>query len=267
MRMTMFHLSKNSDFPKEVQIHQLREQLQHLILKIMSDQDWFWSVAFVWWTALRICYDLQRYSEDLDFSLIDGTNYDFLWWTKKITKELKYYGLSVDAKYKQWTIDNCYFRFTNILQEKGLSQIKTQKLSIKIEIDTQAPWWWDLEKHIINTGSSLYPLKTYDLPSLFAGKLHALLWRSFVKGRDWYDLVWYLTQSIIPNYTLLEQATQQTEWKKLRLDKEKIKKLLLDKLDTITMVQLLDDVEYFLMHPSEKNILDISSLQALLHRW
>ncbi|PID34752.1 MAG: hypothetical protein CR971_01555, partial [candidate division SR1 bacterium] len=251
--------------PKEIQIHQLREQLQLLLLKIISDKKYFKNIAFLGGTALRICHNLQRYSEDLDFSLIENKGYDFLDILHKITKELEHYGLQTDIKYKTGTVDNAYIRFPNILQQAGLTDISSQKLSIKLEIDTNPPQGYSVEKQLINN-TFIFPLLVFDLPSLFAGKLHAILYRKFIKGRDRYDLVRYLSNRIIPNFTLLQYSEKQTGITSLTTNTQELKQKILNKLKTTSKKTLLNDVGVFLMHPSERELLSLENIKNLVEK-
>ncbi|MBT7087575.1 nucleotidyl transferase AbiEii/AbiGii toxin family protein, partial [bacterium] len=116
----------------------LREYLQLLILKIIEEKGYFQNIAFVGGTAVRILYDLPRFSEDLDFSSIKKLNFkDFL---TNIKKELELYGFEIEITFKETkTVKNSFIKFKNILQELNITNQIDQKLSIKIEIDSNPP--------------------------------------------------------------------------------------------------------------------------------
>lgn len=99
----------------EYQRHQVREFLQHIILRILSKGKRFSHIAFVGGTCLRICHQLPRYSEDLDFSLIQPQGYDFLALIKYLQRELVLYNFTISIKYKRGTIDACTIRFGKLL--------------------------------------------------------------------------------------------------------------------------------------------------------
>ena len=124
---------------KEDKINTIREFLQILILKVLKDKNVFMSVAFLGGTALRILYKLKRYSEDLDFSLIKKNGYNFLDLLEKLKKELELNNLQVDLKYKTDIVDKSFIKFKNVLQYFDLTKLKDEKLSVKIEIDTNPP--------------------------------------------------------------------------------------------------------------------------------
>ncbi|MFC2079826.1 nucleotidyl transferase AbiEii/AbiGii toxin family protein, partial [Candidatus Bipolaricaulota bacterium] len=168
----------------------LREYLQAHILFSLQAGRAFEQLAFVGGTALRFLYGLRRYSEDLDFSLERSEAYDFPRLLGRIESDLTQAGFEVTMHPHEGTpVHSAFVRFPGLLAECGLSPHPTQKLSIKIEVDTSPPAGATLQTTVINR-DFLLALQHHDLPSLMAGKLHAVLSRRYTKGRDIYDLLW-----------------------------------------------------------------------------
>lgn len=190
----------------------LREYLQNYILFLMQKTGMNTSVFFVGGTALRFLHRIRRYSEDLDFSSgKDWNPGDFAGYLDKINDYLIKAGYSTTLKITEDKIvQKAAVGFTELLYEVGLSQRKEHKLSIHIEIDINPPRGWSMEKSIVDLH---FPVLVYhyDLPSLFSSKLDAVLTRGYTKGRDIFDLYWYLSKwvAIEPNFTQLNNAVRQ----------------------------------------------------------
>lgn len=244
----------------------LREYLQLLILKILDEKGYFRNIAFVGGTALRILYDLNRFSEDLDFSLINKENYFFANIMKALKQELEKQNLTVSIAAKDHkTVASAFIKFDNLLFELGLSAHKSQKLSVKFDIDQNPPEGYNCEFNMINK-EFLIGINQYDLPSLYAGKLHALLCRTYTKGRDYYDLLWYLARKTEPNYLLLENAIWQTEHKKMDLNKNKLKELLIERIGQTDFKKVSNDVEPFLADAKELRHFDKNVFLSLIQQ-
>lgn len=252
-----------SEITIQAKTNLIREFLQILILKILSDNKDFNQIVFIGGTALRILYKLKRYSEDLDFYLYSQKDYDFKKTLKKIQDQLEKLNFQVEFKYKQGVVDSAMINFIGVLQELDLHQAKDQKLSIKLEIDTNPPQGGNIETTLVHE-DFMFPVKHYDLSSLMAGKLHAVLCRKFEKGRDYYDLIWYLTQKIEPNLILLNNAIIQTEKQSLNLTSKNWKKTLLKKLQNLDFEIIKKDVQRFLMRPEEIDLISLQNFQKLL---
>lgn len=245
----------------------LREFLQLLVLKILDEKGCFRNIAFVGGTALRILYNLNRFSEDLDFCLINKNHYDFISLMETIETELRHYNLNVNiTKKAKKTVGAAFIKFDNLLFATGLSPIKDQKILIKFEIDQNPPAGYKTELTMVNK-EFLMAINQYDLPSLFAGKLHAVLCRKYTKGRDFYDLIWYLSKKTEPNYPLLNNAIQQTEHKNLNLNKDKLKKLLLEKIENTDLKKVKNDIEPFLADHNEIRFFEKAFLVDIIHHW
>jgi predicted nucleotidyltransferase component of viral defense system len=191
----------------------VREYLQARVLEILQDNGAFVKWAFVGGTALRFLYSMPRFSEDLDFSLAKSgveDNFIELMNKAKHTFEAEDYKLVIKAKAEK-TVKSAFLKFDSLLYEIGLSPHSSETISIKVEIDTNPPSGAELETSIVRK-HCLLNLQHYSKSSLFAGKLHALLSRKYVKGRDVYDLMWYLSDRTWPgpNIILLNNALRQT---------------------------------------------------------
>jgi predicted nucleotidyltransferase component of viral defense system len=229
----------------------LREYLQLLILKVLDEKGYFRNLAFVGGTALRILYDLNRFSEDLDFCLVSKDNYDFAKIIQELEKELRHYNMIVSTRWKSVkTVASAFIKFDGLLFELGLSPHKDKKLLIKFEVDQNPPGGFVTEFTMINK-EFLIGINHFDLPSLFSGKLHAFLFRKYPKGRNYYDFIWYVTRNIKPNLYLLNQAILQMEGEELNLDEAKLKKLLLKKAEETDFNKVRLDVEPFLADGNE----------------
>ena len=158
--------------------------------------------------------------------------YDFPVMIKDIHQEFRLAGYDLEIKYdNSRPVHSALLKFPGLLFEAGLSPLKDQKIVIKIEIDSNPPQGGIESSSVYNSIFMFYILH-YDLSSLFAGKVRALLCREYTKGRDWYDLLWYLTKfkGLEPNFIMLNNAMAQTSRKPVKLTignwKAEIKKLL-----------------------------------------
>ena len=246
----------NDRMPYEEKLNRVRELLQIICLKIIYDRGYFDNLSFVGGTALRILFNMRRFSEDLDFSLINKKGYNFSELNSQLVKEFKLLGLNLEAKPKEERIVNSsMLKFEGLLKELGMSMLKTQKFSIKLEIDTNPPEGWHLENTIVNK-VYLLNIMHFDLPSMFATKLHACFYRKYLKGRDFYDLVWYIGKKTVPNFTVLNNAFKQAQGKDAGLNKDNFKSFLLEKIEKINFEETKKDVERFLEDKSELALLD-----------
>ncbi|MFQ5796901.1 MAG: nucleotidyl transferase AbiEii/AbiGii toxin family protein [Candidatus Bipolaricaulia bacterium] len=244
----------------------LREYLQAHILYSLQSARAFEQLAFVGGIALRFLYGLKRYSEDLDFSLERPEGYDFQSLTRQVVSDLTKAGFEVTQHPRSGkTVHSAYIRLPGLLYEAGLSPHPEEKLSIKIEIDTRPPAGAETETTVVNL-HFLLALWHYDLPSLMAGKLHALLSRSYTKGRDIYDLLWYLTQEVRPNTTLLNNALHQTGWDGPQVNSENWGTILKARLEALEWEETVEDVAAFLEDPGERQLLTPDNIISVLQR-
>lgn len=207
------------------QVDKLREILQQTALLGLARHQFFQHAVFYGGTALRILHGLDRYSEDLDFSLLKpDPNFDFRPFIQGMHQELMGMGfqLEIDARAKNvesgiWSAFLKGNTMTMLLSIQDRNKIKgihpEQKIQIKIEIDTDPPLLHlPPESKLVKNPVPFYVL-TYALTDLFAGKMHAALcrnWKKRIKGRDWYDVIWYLQKGIPVNLVHLRERMRQT---------------------------------------------------------
>lgn len=200
----------------------------------------------------------------MDFSLVRKPGYSFGQLVKELSYELKNYGFRIESNTdKKGVVHSSLVKFPGLPEQMGLSRLPGQKLSIKIEIDTNPPKGWKIALTPV-TSSFVFAVKHFDLPSLYATKLHACFFRRYTKGRDFYDLVWYLGKKITPNFVLLNNAIRQTEKKDLGLNAGNLKAFILGKAEGINFVQIKKDVERFLENKSELKLLDKGVIKQML---
>ena len=218
-------LSKYKCERLEDSLNALREIMQQIALLGLWRSKFFEHAAFYGGTALRIHYGLDRFSEDLDFSLLTpDTEFDLQIYTNTLMKELSAFGFDVyvDSKIKtvQGPVQSAFLKANTINQllvietaKPFIRQIpKNQLLKIKIEIDTDPPAKFSTESKYLLMPVP-FPVRVVKPEDLFAGKMHAVLcrkWKNRVKGRDWYDLVWFITHHPHLHLIHLQKRMQQT---------------------------------------------------------
>jgi predicted nucleotidyltransferase component of viral defense system len=243
----------------------LREYVQAMVLRSLHESEAFVGLAFVGGTALRFVYGLPRFSEDLDFSLENKEGYTPEKWMKKVKNDLRLAEFDVRVSWSgKSNVHKSWIKVAGLLKDAGLAAMPEQNLSIKLEIDTVPPAGAVSQTGIINR-HALLSLRYYDLPSLMAGKVHALMTRKYSKGRDWYDLVWYRAKRppIDPNLKQLQNALDQTEGKG-ESKAENWKNALKDKVRSMDCDVLAEDVKSFLEHPEESSLLTEENICSVL---
>jgi len=242
--------------PRHVRLNKTREFMQALCLKIMSERGWFDRMVFLGGTALRMMFQLRRFSEDLDFSMLKAGDMDVTGLSGDFAKDLRLYGFQAEVKTKDvGTVRSMMLKFPGLLKELGLSPLKDEKLAIKWDVDTNPPLGGVSVGGMMNKYFT-FRVVHYDLPSLFAGKLHACLYRNYTKGRDWYDFIWYVSKKVRPNFALLKNAVLQTEKKDLEIDEAGLGDFLVESIKGVDFKSLRQDVERFLEDPAELSIFD-----------
>lgn len=194
----------------------LREITQEIILAALGRTDFFGSAGFHGGTCLRIFHGLNRFSEDMDFALDKSdSSFNLMPYLEQICEELAAYGYGFEIENRSkggQTVRKAFLKDNSLGKILRLDYRPNsgppRKLRIKLEVDTQPPAGATYEMPVLD-----YPfpsaVRTFDLPSLFAGKMHALLCRSYVKGRDWYDFIWYSAHRVMINHRLLSEALRQ----------------------------------------------------------
>ncbi|MGH2649139.1 MAG: nucleotidyl transferase AbiEii/AbiGii toxin family protein [Ginsengibacter sp.] len=249
----------------------LREIMQEVALAGLQRTGFFEKAAFYGGTALRIFYQLNRFSEDLDFSLLEvNSEFKLEPYLEGIITEFKALGMEVTIKEKNKTnktnIDSAFLKSETVWKELLLEKVIPQEglgsapnIKIKLEVDTEPPLGFQTEEKLLLKPFSFY-VKCFTLSDLFAGKMHALLfrkWKSRVKGRDWYDMEWYIKNSIplnLDHFLIRAQNSGDAEMEKI--SKEKFIRLLKTKIDSVSFNNIKKDIVRFI--PDDK-VLDIWS--------
>jgi hypothetical protein len=244
-----------------------REYLQARILESLQDGGMFLRWAFVGGTALRFLFDLPRFSEDLDFSLItpvDDPGFQAALTGVKRTLTLEGYGSEVAVNVRK-TVASAWIRFPGLPHELGFSPHASQTLSIKVELDGNPPPGARLQTTVVRRHVTLN-LCHHDKASLLAGKVHAILSRRWAKGRDLYDLVWYLADRTwpAPNLDLLNAALVQTGWKGPSLTSTNWRAMLRQRIETLDWKKIRADVRPFLERERDLDLMAKSVLSDLL---
>lgn len=263
----MLDIIKKSVFgisSREAKIHITREFLQLLVLKILYDKGYFKNLAFVGGTALRFLYGLRRFSENLDFSLTNKKGYNFDIFLESVAYDLEKVGFSLEIKKTgEGAVHSAMFKFKDVLYLLGLSNHKSQKLFIKFEVDSNPPKGWKTELSLVSK-HFVFTVTHFDIPSLYATKLHACFFRKYIKGRDFYDLLWYLGRKSIPNFALLNNAIEQTEHKRINLNAKNFNNFLKERLAEVDFVKVRKDIERFIEDKNELKLLDKDLILKLI---
>lgn len=244
-----------------------REYLQARILSVLQRQGAMIPLAFHGGTALRFLYATARYSEDLDFSLEGkAAGYDFRTYLRAVEREFSSEGYEVNVRVNDSkTVHNAFIRFPGLPYELGMSPHRRETVSVKLEVDTRPPAGAVLATTVVRRHLPLQ-LHHHDRASLLAGKLHAVLQRPYLKGRDVYDLIWYLSDPEWPppNFELLNNALRQTGWEGRTLNLENWRGAVRDKVADVTWDRVEDDVSPFLGPGADPSILTRENLMRLL---
>ena len=241
----------------------VKEIMQEIVLCGLSRAGFFKKAAFYGGTALRIFYGLDRFSEDLDFSLIEtDDNFELTEYFPILRKEIASYGLDVEISAKQKTKNSAIrsaFLKGNTKEHMLLfyasdpitNQIAgDEKIKIKLEVDTNPPVG-ALFEHKYRLLPAPYEVMLYDMPSLFAGKTHAVIcrsWKNRIKGKDLYDFIFYISRGASLNTEHLKaRLVQSGVWKaEDEFNIEAAKKLLFSRFDAIDFSQAKEDVKPFI---------------------
>ncbi|MCH8846975.1 MAG: nucleotidyl transferase AbiEii/AbiGii toxin family protein [Proteobacteria bacterium] len=233
----------------------IKEIIQELALFALWRAGFFEVAAFQGGTSLRILHGLPRFSEDLDF-ILKEPDLEFNWshYLEKLLGNLEEFGLKSEVKDKSrmdQAVRKAVLKDNSVSNQLNLSFYRGrggQKQTIKLEIDVNPPSGSGFE-YTYKDFPVDYEVCHQDLSSNFALKIHALLCRPYIKGRDWYDFNWYVKKGIKPNLPLLQAALiQDGPWKGegLKIDEEWVRKELLKKISLINWNEPASDVERFL---------------------
>ncbi len=244
----------------------LREITQEVALNALFNVDFFKVAAFHGGTCLRIFYSLNRFSEDLDFALLKpNSSFELSNCFESLKKEFEAFEYAIEVIEREdapRTVKNIFIKDDSIgkilnLQYQGESG-RPIAIRIKLEIDTKPPEGAKIENKYHDFPLN-FAIAAYDLPSLFAGKIHALLCRSYPKGRDWYDFLWYAIRKVDINFQLLSNAIDQMgPWagKKVQIEKKWFITHMEKRIESVDWGKAKADVQRFL-RPYELKTLEL----------
>ena len=252
--------ARYSPITKEEKKNAIHEVMQEITLAALYRGGFFDKAAFYGGTCLRIFYGMHRFSEDMDFSLLQADETFLLEkYFDAIIAEFKAVGREITIKKREKiTQTNVESAFLKDKTEIYNLQFTTESsVKIKIEVDTQPPAGFTTEHKLLMMPFS-FMVRCYSLPDLYAGKIHALLfrnWKNRVKGRDWYDFEWYIRNNIHLNFLHLQQRVEQiNSFEKKDFSIEYFKKLLKEKILNTDINAVKNDVRPFIKNSAEMNI-------------
>ncbi len=246
----------------------IKEVVQEIALLGLWRAKFFEKAAFYGGTALRILYQLDRFSEDLDFSLLKpDIDFDLSQYEEAIKDELEAFGFIAQVekkkKSKQSAIDSAFIKINTIQHlfliglPKGLNKNihPDELIKIRFEIDTDPPSDGAVTENSLLLLPYPFSIKTFRLEDLFAGKIHAVLcreWKGRVKGRDWYDLIWFISRNVSLNINYLKaRLIQSGFWKKnQQLTKDQLIDLFDKKISNLDITSAKNDIINFIKDPS-----------------
>lgn len=254
--------------PPEHRADVAREYLQARMVQHMSLDGQMNMLAFMGGTALRFLYGVPRYSEDLDFALeLRSAEYSFAALIGGIVRgfEREAYVVGVTDRSGRTAVDKAFVKFPGLLYELGLSPHAGQVLSVKVEVDTRPPAGAGLT---VSRITRFVPLRLmhHDRSSLFAGKIAAVLAREYTKGRDLYDLMWYLGDRTwpAPNMTLLRNALAQGSRPEPLPEESTWRELLLRRLKNVDWAEARRELVEFVEVPEEVQAIQPATYEELL---
>ncbi|MFI5192599.1 MAG: nucleotidyl transferase AbiEii/AbiGii toxin family protein [Chitinophagales bacterium] len=249
----------------------LREILQEIALAGLGRSGFFEKAAFYGGTALRIFHELPRFSEDLDFSLLaPDPDFELQPYLDGMQEEFSALGISVRVMEKNKSnkthVDSAFLKADTAWKELVLKDIIPQErtgsvpeIRIKLEVDTEPPPGFTTEENLLVKPFSFY-VKCFSLPDLFAGKMHALLfrkWKNRVKGRDWFDLEWYIQKGVTLNLDHLQKrAVESGDRTQKKITRIQLIKLLSQKINSVSFGNIREDIVRFI---PDARVLDVWS--------
>lgn len=261
--LTQYGFIKTIDDEKNA----LKEIIQKICLVGLHRNDFFEKASFYGGTALRILYSLERFSEDLDFCL-DKKDLDFRWvdYKEAVLQELRTYGFEAEFESKKEDSDSAIgSAFVKQSTLRGLilieSKVKTsrdERIKVRLEIDKSNPSGATYEKPFIYQ-PEVAQIKTLDRPSLFAGKMHAIIARQYqknVKGRDYFDLLFYLRDGVRINLPYLENKLKDTGHINPMevLSEDRLREIFLEKIADVNFKQAVTDVSPYISSRQQEGL-------------
>ena len=253
-------LSRYEIRTKDDRTNALHEIMQQITLAGLYRGGFFDKAAFYGGTCLRIFYGMQRFSEDMDFSLLQADeNFRLENYFDAITSEFQVIGRDVTIikkeKKTQTNVESAFLKDNTEVYNLSFSTEK--QIKIKIEVDTQPPAGFATEYKLLMLPFS-FMVRCYSLSDLYAGKMHALLfrnWKTRVKGRDWYDFEWYVRNNVALNFNHLQKRAEQINYlSEQDFTLEIFKKMLKKRIENTNIEVVKNDVRPFLKNQSEMEI-------------
>ncbi len=254
----------------------IREIMQEIALAGLYRGGFFNKAAFYGGTCLRIFYGLDRFSEDLDFSLLE-TNSDFSLepFFKSIMDEFNSMGFEIEIsrknKSKSTAIESAFLKKNSSIYDLKIQNRKTsvaRSLKIKFEVDKEPPLGFETEDKLLVNPYSFY-VKCFSLSDLFAGKMHALLfrkWKNRVKGRDWYDFAWYVSKGCKLNLTHFNERAMQSRDLDNAISYSQLIDILRQRISQLDFNGVRSDVERFIKLPDKLDIWSEDYFMQLVDR-
>ena len=233
------------------------EVSQQIVLAGLADGGFFDKAAFYGGTCLRIFHGLNRFSEDMDFTLLkEDPSFNFEQYFQPVIDQFALVGRKVEIKKKDkksfGKVESAFLKDTTDVYDISFQTEKSVK--VKIEVDTVPPLKFSTEQKLLLQPKS-FLTRCVALPDLFAGKMHALVfraWKSRIKGRDWYDFEWYVRGGIHLDWNHLHERILQFNGQDMTL--EEFKDALRDRLGSADISRVKEDVLPFLNNPGELDI-------------
>lgn len=250
-------------------VQAMREIMQEITLAGLYRGGFYKNAAFYGGTALRIFHGLPRFSEDLDFSLLEkDDSFNIENYFNAIEDEFKALGCKVvlnkKSKSVNSNVESAFLKSDTLISEIVLENILPEItnaihtfIKIKIEVDTDPPSGFLTEEKLRLQPFSFY-VNCYSLSDLFAGKMHALLfrkWKNRVKGRDWFDFEWYVRNGINLNLSHFQQrAFQSGDWNTSTILPAEFLILLKQKIEVSSVINIKQDIAPFIQDQSNLDI-------------
>ena len=237
----------------------IHEVMQQIALAGLARGGFFEKAAFYGGTCLRLLHNMRRFSEDMDFSLLEpDLNFRFEDYFPAVVEEFKLAGKDVEIKMKHKgqpsAIESAFLKESSDVFDIGFTTVKRQK--VKIEVDIDPPPKFATEMRVLDEPRSCI-IRSYTLPDLFAGKVSAALfrkWKRRIKGRDWYDVAWYITKHVPLDLAHLVERAKESAPEADVSTPEKVIAAFDARIDAIDFENARADVEPYVMDRTELDI-------------
>ncbi|MBQ9546000.1 MAG: nucleotidyl transferase AbiEii/AbiGii toxin family protein [Bacteroidales bacterium] len=250
--MSQYELRTSND-----RINAIHEVMQQVVLAGLYRGGFFEEAAFYGGTCLRMFHGTERFSEDMDFSLLKkDEDFSLERYFPAIMDECSLLGREVEITRKDkksfGKVESAFLKDNTDVYNITFQTEKS--IRIKIEVDTMPPLQFETEQKLLLQPFS-FMVRCFTLPCLFAGKMHALLfrqWKNRIKGRDWYDFEWYVRNDIPLNFTHIKARIK--EFNEMDIDKEQFQEMLKERLSQVDIRQVKNDVLPFIQNPKGLDI-------------